>query len=172
MFTGARLKPGTGRAALKRIALLLPKIRIVVVPVALPEARLVVVEQLEPAKPLRALPEITARHDQAQRPAVLRFQRLAVGFIGDHRLLALEGVERHVGREALLRMGDHEACAWLWPDELGEIAPMNPAEPRVEAAPAGDAVDVDRDLGRRQLLQLLPRQRGRILDLAEDLEIP
>ena len=33
-------------------------------------------------------------------------------------------------------------------------------------------MDVDRDLGRRQLLQLLPRQRGRILDLAEDLEIP
>src|SRR2546430_2547329 len=103
---------------------------------------------------------------------MFRFQRLAVGFIGDHRLLVLEGVERHVGRETLLRVGDHEACAWLWSDELGEIAPMDPAEARVEAAPAGDAVDVDRDLGRRQLLQLLPAQRDRILDLAEDLEVP
>src|SRR2546423_13321093 len=111
MFTGARLKPGTGRAALKRIALLLPKIRIVVVPVALPEARLVVVEQLEPAKPLRALPEITARHDQAQRPAVLRFPRLPLGFIGDHPPPLPARVAPAPGRGTPLPPGGPEARA-------------------------------------------------------------
>ena len=69
-------------------------------------------------------------------------------------------------------MGEDEAGARLGFDQLGEIPPVDTAESRVETAPAGDAVDVDRDLACRQLLELLPRQHDRILDFAEDLEVP
>ena len=53
-----------------------------------------------------------------------------------------------------------------------EIAPVHSAEARVEAAPARHAVDVHRDLGRRQVLELLPRQPDRVLDVAPDAEVP
>src|ERR687888_59062 len=69
-------------------------------------------------------------------------------------------------------MRDDEARVRLRLDELRELAPVDAAEPRVEAAPARDAVDVDGDLGRRQLAQLVPGKCERALDLAEDLEVP
>src|SRR4029077_20491403 len=83
-----------------------------------------------------------------------------------------EGGEWKIRREPLLRVRDDKACARLRADELSEIVPVDAAEARVEAAPARDAVDVDRDLAAGQLLQLLPRQRQRLLDLAEDAEVP
>jgi hypothetical protein len=49
---------------------------------------------------------------------------------------------------------------------------MNALERRVEAAPARDAVNVGRDLRLRQRLQLVVAERDRLLDLAEDLEVP
>ena len=49
---------------------------------------------------------------------------------------------------------------------------MDALELRVEAAPAGDAVDVGRHLGRRQRLQLVEAERERLLDLAGHLERP
>ena len=59
------------------------------------------------------------------------------------------------------------------------LAPARRASPsstprklRVEAAPARHAVDVDRHFARRQRPELVPAQRDRILDLAEDLEVP
>ena len=69
-------------------------------------------------------------------------------------------------------MRDDEAGGGPRPDELGEIAPVHAAEARVEPAPARDAVDVGRDLGLRQLPELLPREPDRVLDLTEDAEIP
>jgi hypothetical protein len=75
--------------ALERVPLFLPVIGVVVVAVALPEARLVVVEQLEPAQPLGALPEVAIRNDQAQRSPVVGRERLAVGLVGEQRVLVL-----------------------------------------------------------------------------------
>ena len=75
-------------------------------------------------------------------------ERLAVGLVGDQRLLVLERLERHIRREALLGVRDDEASARVRLDELRELAPVDAAEAGVEAAPARDAVDVDLDLGR------------------------
>ena len=166
---------GVGRAGPHRprtVALFLREVGVVVVAVALPEPGLVVVEELEPAKPLRALPEVARRHDEADRPAVVRRQRLAVGLVGDQRGLVLERGERDVRGEALLGVRDDEAGARLRRDELRELAPVHALEGRVEAAPARDAVDVDRDLAARQLEQLLPGERERPLDLAGDRQVP
>ena len=61
--------PDIGSVAL--VTLLEPRIAAVVVAVALPEAGFVVVEELEPGDPLRALPEVEVRHDEPGGPAVL-----------------------------------------------------------------------------------------------------
>ena len=58
------------------VPFLLPWVGLVVVAVALPEAGLVGDRELDSAQPLRALPEVLARHDEPQRPAVLGGERL------------------------------------------------------------------------------------------------
>src|SRR5438132_863540 len=60
------------------VALLAPRVSIKVVAVGLPESRLLLLLELDPAHPLRALPEIEVRDEQSRRTAVLRVQRLAV----------------------------------------------------------------------------------------------
>src|SRR5437773_12053931 len=99
MLPRARLKPGTRIAALKTVALLLPIVGLVVVAVALPETGLIGCTELQPPQPLRDLPEVARRHHQAQRPAVVGSQRLAVRVVRDHRLVTPEGLERRVRRE-------------------------------------------------------------------------
>ena len=49
---------------------------------------MVVLAKLEAAQPFRALPEVARRNDEAQRPAVVGRQRLAVGLPGDQRVVA------------------------------------------------------------------------------------
>ena len=65
-----------------------------------------------------------------------------------------------------------EVRARLRVAELRELAPVDALELRVEAAPAGDAVDVGRDLGGGQLAELVEAERRRLLDLAGQLERP
>src|SRR3954453_12107426 len=154
------------------VALFLPVVRVVVVAVALPEPRLVGREELEAAQPLRALPEVTRRDDEPERPPMLGLERFAVGFPRDQRLVVLERLPREAGGETLLRLREHEARARLRADERGELTPADAAEARVEPAPTRDAVNIDRDLGLRQRLQLVVRQRHGLLDLAGDLEVP
>src|ERR1700730_3295667 len=154
------------------VALLFPVVGVVVLAVALREAGLIRGEELDAAQPLGALPEVARRDDETQRPAVLGLELLAVRLPGDESLVVLERLERHVGREALLRVREHVAGARLRSDELRELAPVHALERRVEAAPARDAVDVRRDLRLRQCLQLVVAKRDRLLDLAEDLEVP
>ena len=60
------------------------------VAVALPEAGLIRGEELDPAEPLGALPEVARWDDEAQRPAVLRLERLAVRLPRDQRLVVFE----------------------------------------------------------------------------------
>src|SRR5205085_10025456 len=71
-----------GAPLVARVPLFLPRIAAVVVAVRLPEAGVVVLEHVEPADPLRALPEVEMRDQQAGRAAVLggeRFARVAGG---------------------------------------------------------------------------------------------
>src|SRR6266516_6416595 len=78
---------GLRARGLEGVPLFFPVVRFVVVPVALPEAGLVAVQELEASEPLRALPEVARRDDQAQRPAVLGLERFAVGFIREKSVL-------------------------------------------------------------------------------------
>src|SRR6266576_6405504 len=98
------------------VPLLLPVVGVVVVAVALPEAGLIRGEKFNPAQPLGALPEIARRDDEAQRPAVLGLERLAVRLPRDEGLLVFERLQRHVGREPLLGVCEHETGARLRAD--------------------------------------------------------
>ena len=64
------------------------------VAVALPEAGLILGDELEAAHPLGALPEVEMRHDQPQRPAVLRRDVLAVAREREQYVVAVQVVER------------------------------------------------------------------------------
>src|SRR5690606_12652601 len=96
-------------SALLAVALLLPRVRVVVVAVALPEAEPVLAQELEPPDPLRALPEVAPRDDEAQRPAVLELERLAAERVGQEDVVVVEHLARQVRRVALLGVGDDEA---------------------------------------------------------------
>ena len=87
-------------------ALFLPRIGVVVVAVALPEAELVVVEELEPADPLAALPEVALWHEQSKRIAVFELERLAAERVGQEHVVIVEDPERQVGGVALLGVRD------------------------------------------------------------------
>src|SRR4051794_8572286 len=70
------------------VTLFLPGVAVVVVAVDLPEAGLVVVEELDSTHPLGALPEVEMRNQKARRPAVLRRERLASELVSDPGLSA------------------------------------------------------------------------------------
>src|SRR3954451_10531528 len=72
------------------VALLFPEIGVVVVAVALPEARLVDRGELDAGQPLGALPEVLRRNEEPHRPAMLRGERRSVGLVDDERVLVLE----------------------------------------------------------------------------------
>src|SRR5437879_11633897 len=59
------------------VPLLGPWVAAHVISVLLPEPGHVIRQELEPAHPLRALPEVQVRHQQARRPAVLGGEPLA-----------------------------------------------------------------------------------------------
>ena len=75
---------------LLRVPLFLPGVGVVVVAVALPEAELVVVEELEAPDPLGALPEVALRDEEAERPAVLLLERLPVKRAGQQDIVVVE----------------------------------------------------------------------------------
>src|SRR6266576_86592 len=81
-------------------ALFLPGVGVVVVAVALPETELVVVEELETADPLGALPEVALGNEEPERVAVLPLERLAAERVGQHDVVVVEDAERQVRRIA------------------------------------------------------------------------
>src|SRR5438034_3917361 len=68
---GSRFRTFRARSS-EAVALLFAVVGVVVVAVPLPEAGLVVVEELEPAQPLCRLPEVLPRDDEPKGPAVIR----------------------------------------------------------------------------------------------------
>src|SRR6476660_6306820 len=69
-------------------------------------------------------------------------------------------------------MSDHEPGGWLQPGSLQHVLDGYALEVGVQAAPAGDAVDirVDRLAGHRP--ELGPCERERVLHLTPDPEVP
>ena len=100
------------------------------VAVPLPEAGHLVVAELEPAHPFRALPEVQVGHQQSGGPAVHRIERLAVVFVGDPGLAAGEVRQRDVGGVPAVAEGERVVRAVSTPSSSVS------SETPVQAVPA------------------------------------
>src|SRR3954468_741466 len=118
------------------VALFLPGVAAVVIAVALPEARLIHGGELDPAEPLRALPRVEARHDEAQRVAVLGRERLAVGAKCQQAIVALRELDRRVRGEAVLAVRDHKLRFGGRLRELDDLGEGDALPLLVEPAPS------------------------------------
>src|SRR3954467_13552975 len=87
-------------------ALLAPRVAVHVVAVLLPEAGLVLADELERAEPLRRLPEVQVRDDEAGGVPVLGVERLAAEAVADDRVLDGRIRERRVRGVAVLGVRD------------------------------------------------------------------
>ena len=92
--------------------------------------------------------------------------------VGQQHVIVVEHVERHVGGVALLAVGDHEAGASASAAPARGCAGWARPRSRCRARPAGHAVDVGVDRLAGHLLELVPAERERVLDLAPDPEVP
>src|SRR5215208_2392942 len=161
-----------GAAASLAEAFFLPGVCVVVVPVALPEAELIVIEELEAADPLRALPEVALRNEKAERVAVFWLEWLAAVCVSQHHVVVVEHIQRQVRRVALLAMGDDVRRGRADLGEAEDLLDRDALPVGVELRPPRDAMDVGVDGLARQRLELLPGQRERRVDLPPDAEIP
>src|SRR5262249_43216243 len=153
----APARGGAGAASIAVIPLLTPGISVDVIAERLPEARLVLLHEPQPADPLRRLPEIEVRDQEARWAAVLRRQGLAVE-PGRHQAFATEQVlERQVGRiPAVAVRHEVRGRRLLEARRREQVVDRDSLPDGPELAPLGHAVDVDRELGLRQRLEVLP----------------
>src|SRR6266516_4359721 len=142
------------------VPLLQPRVSAQVVAVGLPEAGLVLVAELEPANPLRALPEVEVGDEQPRRAAVLRVEGLAVVAVGDPRLAVGDVLKRQVRRVPAVAEGHHVRRFVL--DVLQKRVDGDAFPDRGELRPLRDAVDVLRDRLARQLPELVPGPADRL----------
>src|SRR4051812_9760367 len=101
------------RQSVALITLLKPRVSAVVVAERLPEAGLVLVAEDQPPHPLRALPEVQVRDEQAGGAAVLGLELVAVVAVDDPGAPARQVLEREVGRVAAVAEGGHVAAERL-----------------------------------------------------------
>src|SRR5581483_5500857 len=169
--SSSRLELGAG-ALLVGVAFLAPGVGVDVVPAGLPEPTDVVLGELEPAEPLRALPRVALRHDEAKREPVLRRELLAVVRPRHQHVVLHHRLEGEVGRVAEVAVRDHPLRLRPYARLLGK-GPERDSGPRVvERRPPRDAVHVGHDVGGGHRRQLGVRERDRALDQTEHLEPP
>src|SRR5215207_8558358 len=105
---GPRPAPGRAASSVAPVPLLLPGVAVVVVAEALPEARLVLVQEPDATDPLGALPQIQMRHQQPRRAAMLGLQLRTVIGERDPRLAIEQVLQRQVGAVAAVGLGERE----------------------------------------------------------------
>src|SRR5262245_21156648 len=156
------------------VALLTPRVAVVVVAERLPESALIPVHEAELPDPLRALPEVEVRHEKTRRAAVLGRERRAIIFDCHPCLAAGDVGERQVGRvppvghrEHVRRQLHTAREGFLEQRVHGDALPDG-----VQLGPLGDAMDVGRDGLVRECVELLPRPARLQPALTTDREIP
>src|SRR4029079_10437419 len=101
-------RPPRAARSVAPVPLLVPRIAVVVIAVALPEAGLVLAAKRQAAHPFGALPEVEVRDEEPGRPAVLRRERLALVGVDDPGVPARDVLDREVGRVAAIAERDNE----------------------------------------------------------------
>src|SRR6476659_6271623 len=137
-----------------RVPLFFPRVTVVLVAVALPEARLVLGPQLDAADPLRALPEVEVRNEQPRGPAVLGVERFTPKLVRDPGFPLTEVLEREVRRVAAVTEREHVFGARV--DPVEQCVERDAGPTRVQLRPLRDAMDVDGHRLGRQRAELVP----------------
>src|SRR6185312_12761637 len=138
------------RRRVSAIALLRPRVAVVVVTARFPEAGTVGGDELDAADPFGAFPEIEPRHDRAHRTAMLARQRTTLPGMGEQHVVGIEFGQREVGRVVVIAVEDNEARGSHGPDRREDMPRADALPHIVEARPSGDAVNV-RDIAERRL---------------------
>src|SRR5439155_1468790 len=138
-FPGRGAGPGW---SVTLVALLEPRVAVVVVAVAFPEPRLVVILELQAGDPFRALPEVQVRHQQPGRAPVLDRQGVSLVVPDNPRLAAGHVLQREVRRVARVAQGEDVRCGGHRASHREEGVDRHAAEFDAELGPRGDAVDV------------------------------
>src|SRR5258708_30958584 len=112
----------------------------VVVAVAFPEPWLVVVLELQPGDPLRALPEVQVRHQQPGGAAVLDGQGVPLVVPDDPCLAARHVLQREVRRVARVAEGEDVGGGRQWAGRGDERVDRNAGEFHAPLRPGGDTV--------------------------------
>jgi hypothetical protein len=125
---------------------------------ALPEAADELGEVLDPAQPLRALPRVQVRHDEPEREAVLRRQRLPAVVRGEQSPRGCEVLEPQGGRVPVLAPGHDVRDLGRRGHEVEQGARGYALPEVVDDRPLRHAVQVRPDAERRQRCELVERQ--------------
>src|SRR2546422_29394 len=161
-----------GLALIAAIALFLPWIPVVVVAERLPESGTVLVHESQAAHPLGALPEVEMRHDDSRGAAVLGRERLAV-VVERHEGLPIHDVgDGDVRGVAAVRESRDEPRLGIELDVLEKDVEADATPFRVELRPRRYARDVDDEVLRRELLELVPAPLHRLFDQSLDAKGP
>src|SRR6266446_8168602 len=94
-------------SAVAVVALLTPRVAVVVIAERLPEPGLIAVHEAQLPYPLGTLPEVEMRHEEPGRAAVLGRERDAIVFHGGPCLAAGDVGERQVGCVASVGHREH-----------------------------------------------------------------
>ena len=140
--------------------------------VAFPEAEAIFAEKQEAADPLDGFPGIKMRDDEAKRATMLGAERFAVVGVREKNIGASEVGERDVGGVALFGEDEGVLGGRRGLDEPKDLGEEDTSPAIVEAAPAGDAMEVRGDFGLRQGEKFLPGKFCRSGNFAGDFEIP
>src|SRR5208282_613116 len=154
------------------VALLAPRVAVIVIAAHLPEARAVLGGKLDALQPLGTLPEIEPGNDHAHRTAVLAAQGLALPARGEKHVAACELGERHVGGVAVVALEDDVPGLGLGSGERQDVLGTHPLPTVVVARPGGHAMNVGARAATRQGRESGPLPARRAPHQAVDREAP
>src|SRR5437660_10595246 len=108
------------------------------------------------------------RHYQPQWISMIWREWLAIVMSSEQNVFAIQIRQRNVCSIALLRMYQHIAGFWLGFNASEDLAHGHASPAVIEAAPAGNAVEVAGSFNAGQLIEFLPCEAERMLENSRD----
>src|SRR6266516_733863 len=150
-----------------------PRIAAHVIAALFPVSLLILLEEAHAFDPLRGLPGIKLRHDQAHRAAMLRGNGFAIMRPCEKRILVEKELDGNVrGPAVIVTKGKHKLCLRLDAGDLRYLACRHAAPNVIQSRPARDAMKVRINFHCRQLHEFIQRPLLWMLDQAVHFKFP
>lgn len=165
------------------LALFFPDITLIVVTSLFPESGLVVGEELEPAQPFSAFPEINileiiaagdGTDEPAQGKAMFGCDWLAIKMGGEQEGVCLDKIDGHIGSVPIFSMLQDEPGGRFGPGQphLDQGVETHTTPLGIEFTPAGDAVQIELGFDAGQAHEIIKGQGEGLFNFTPDPEIP